>query len=211
MAAGDKGRHRTRAIAALLTEPTIAKAATTAGVSMSTLMRWQREPKFKQELQETKRQYLASAVGELEATSTLAVRTLRRVLESPASSHMELIAAARAVLEFTERYSVAESLNERVTALEKQTGKVIDYASTQDASEANWQSGEPISGQWPASTDTANATRASEHIEGESNAIRIDSGNESGFTRSWPSQNSNTVEAKPTQHDEPVALPLLIK
>jgi hypothetical protein len=206
-----KDTQRERAIIAILSTVSVKEASRVSGISYQTLRRLMDNPSFQVELREVKKGYLKTAVVELESTATLAVRKLRQVLEASHSSNMELVAAARAVLEFTERYSVAESLNDRVTALEKQTGKVIDYASAQDASEANWQGGEPISSQWTASTDTANATGASEHIEGESNAVRIFGGNESGFTRSWPSQNCNTVEAKPTQHDETVALPLLIK
>ena len=40
-------RLEDRALAALLSEPTIAQAATTAGVSESTLLRWLAEPVFK--------------------------------------------------------------------------------------------------------------------------------------------------------------------
>ncbi len=206
-----KDTQRERAIIAILSTVSVKEASRVSGIGYITLRRLLANPSFQAELQEVKKGYLKAAVFELESAATLAVRKLRQVLEAPHSSNMELIAAARAVLEFAQTYSVAESLNDRVTALEKQTGKVIDYASTQDANEANWQSGEPICGQWTSGADSQDSTRAGEHIEGESNAVRIDSGNESGFTRSWPSQNGNAVEAKPTQHDEPVALPLLIK
>lgn len=209
MAARDKTRHRERAIAALLTAPTIAEAAKASGVSVSTLMRWQREPDFKAEIAAVKSQYVTAAIGELQTTALSAVRALRRVLEFPHSSNMELIAAARAILEFCDRFSTAENLDSRLTALEQQSGKVISYG-LQGTQETAGESGTTDSDRWSTGFGTENATGRSDSIESEPVELRSEGSKVPGFTRGWISPNSNTLEATQAQANEPSKMPVLI-
>jgi hypothetical protein len=208
MAAGDKARHRQRAIAALLTAPTIAEAAKVAGVSVSTLMRWQRQPEFKAEIESVKRQYLASAVGELQASATLAVRTLRRVLQLPHSSNLELIAASRAILDYCERYSVADSLNERITKLEQQKAGI--YAEPQEFGETGWESRTGSGPGRSASFADQNASGRSGNSEQEPDAnVRVDSGDTATIEGSWSSAWMRSVPGTSQSHDATPDVPVL--
>src|SRR4051794_7588577 len=94
-------RLEDRALAALLSEPTIARAATRVGVSESTLLRWLAEPSFRSRYRDARRQVVELAVAGLQQATGDAVEALGRNLRCgvPASE----IAAARAVLDFAVR------------------------------------------------------------------------------------------------------------
>src|SRR4051794_26526076 len=99
MTAGNGGRRSQReeaALVALLSEPTIAAAATQAGIGESTLLRWMAEPEFKARYRAARRQVVESAIGRLQAVATKAVDTLERNLACgiPAVE----VGAAKAVL-----------------------------------------------------------------------------------------------------------------
>lgn len=209
MAARDKTRHRQRAIAALLTASTVAEAAKASGVSVSTLMRWQREPDFKAEIAAVKSQYITAAIGELQTTALSAARALRRVLEVPHSSNMEIIAASRAILEFCDRFSTAETLELRIAALEQQTGKTVSYG-LQGTQETACEDGTTDSDGWSTSFGTENATGRSDSEPSEPVELRSESSKIPGFTRGWISPNSNTLETTQAQANEPSKMPVLI-
>ena len=83
---GKRERLEDRALAALLSEPTIAQAATAAGVSESTLLRWLAEPSFKARYRDARRQVVELAVTGLQQATSEAVATLSRNLTA-ASRH----------------------------------------------------------------------------------------------------------------------------
>lgn len=98
MATGSKNERREdQAIAALLTEPTIAAAALKACVSEATLYRWLRDASFQERYRAAKRLVLEQAVAQLQQAAGDAVGALARNLTCgvPASE----IAAARAILD----------------------------------------------------------------------------------------------------------------
>src|SRR4051812_36032813 len=96
---GSKRPHKEEAaLAALLSEPTIEAAATKAGISESTLLRWMAEPAFKATYRDARRQVVELAVTGLQQATSEAVTALRRNMTCglpPAE-----IAAAKAVLDF---------------------------------------------------------------------------------------------------------------
>src|SRR5688572_29219747 len=106
-----------RALAALLSEPTVAQAATKAGVSESTLLRWLAEPSFKARYRDARRQVVELAVTGLQQATSEAVATLSRNMRCgvPASE----IAAAKAVLDFAVKGVELVDLAERVESLEQ--------------------------------------------------------------------------------------------
>ena len=110
-------RLEDRALAALLSEPTIAQAAAKASVSESTLLRWLAEPSFKSRYRDARRQIVEVAVAGLQQATSEAVATLSRNLQCgvPASE----IAAAKAVLDFAVKGVELVDLAERVEALEQ--------------------------------------------------------------------------------------------
>jgi hypothetical protein len=63
-------------VAALLTEPTYAAAATKAGVSEATLYRWLKLPDFRTAYRRARRELVEGAVGRIQAATGQAVDTL---------------------------------------------------------------------------------------------------------------------------------------
>jgi hypothetical protein len=118
--AGNRGKRPQReeaAIAALLSESTIALAAAKAGISESTMLRWLADPSFQARYRASRRQVVEQAVAQLQRGTSEAVETLKRNFTSgvPAAE----IAAAKAVLDFSIKAIELTDLVERVDALEQ--------------------------------------------------------------------------------------------
>jgi hypothetical protein len=76
---GEKlSRMRERAIAALLSEPTVPGAAKKAGVSHTTLKDWMKLPDFQKEYRAARKQLLERVVARLLNSTSEAVETLKR-------------------------------------------------------------------------------------------------------------------------------------
>ena len=116
---GEKlSRTQERAIAALLQQPTISKAAEVAGVAEVTLWRWLRLPAFQEEYRDARRQTVQQAIAQTQQITGAAVRTLAAIMvdtEAPAGSR---VAAARAVLDTALKAVELEDMEARLVALE---------------------------------------------------------------------------------------------
>ena len=77
---GEKlSRRQEAAIAALLAEPTLAAAATAAGIGEATLRRWLRLDAFRTAYRQARRELVESAVGRVQAATGQAVDSLLEV------------------------------------------------------------------------------------------------------------------------------------
>ena len=105
------------AILALLSEPTIAAAATKARISERTLLRWLAESSFQARYRAARRQVVEQAIAQLQQGTGEAVEALRRNLKCgvPAAE----IAAAKAVIDFSTKAIELTDLIERIEALEQ--------------------------------------------------------------------------------------------
>jgi hypothetical protein len=112
-----RSRLEDQALAALLSEPTMQQAATKAGVSESTMLRWLADPPFQARYRAARRQVVEQAVAQLQQGTSEAVEALRRNLKCaiPAAE----IAAAKAVLDFSLKAVELVDLVERVEQLEQ--------------------------------------------------------------------------------------------
>src|SRR4051794_30601611 len=113
--AGGGGRRLQRedaAVAALLSERTIAEAAAKAGIGESTLLRWMAEPEFKARCRAARREVVEGAIGRLQQAATDAVDALARNLSCgiPAVE----VGAARTVLDQAIKAVELVDLAERV-------------------------------------------------------------------------------------------------
>ena len=116
---GKLSRKHEQAIAALLNERTIVKAAERVGVGEVTLWRWLQQNDFKAEYRKARREVVGVAVGRLQQASCEAVQTLCDVMadsNAPASSR---VSAARNVLELAMKAVELEDLEERISVLER--------------------------------------------------------------------------------------------
>ncbi len=108
-----------KALSALLSAPTLEKAALACGASESTLLRYLKADDFKAAYRAARREVVSLAVGQLQRATGGAVSVLCAVAsdrEAPASSR---VTAARAILDFAFRAIETEDLLSRVERLEE--------------------------------------------------------------------------------------------
>lgn len=116
-----KDRKEELLVAALLSEPTIERAARRAGISRRTALRWMADPNFDEQYRQAKRELLAHAMGRLRRVSSRAVDELLAVIEDPGASSASRVTASRTVLEMALRSHEDEELELRIQRLERQT------------------------------------------------------------------------------------------
>jgi DNA-binding MurR/RpiR family transcriptional regulator len=108
-----------KAIMALLTEPTIRKAAEKAGVGETTLYRWMQEESFDQAFKEAKKMALAQTISRLQQTTTNAVETLKSVMENEDSPASSRVSAAKTVLEMAFKAYEMEDLAAQIEEMQQ--------------------------------------------------------------------------------------------
>lgn len=116
--AGGLTPEQESAITALLNEPTVAKAAATAGVGERTLYRWMGEPEFASAYRAARREAFSHAVSLTQRYAPVAVQALAKVVTDPASPPSTRVAAAVALLKFSRESLELDDLAARLEALE---------------------------------------------------------------------------------------------
>lgn len=109
---------QSKLLAALLVEPTIERAAKTAGMSVRTAYDLRQSPEFAEEYQKACAEMLKSAAREAQRTMPSAVATLRGIMESDMSMDADRIRAARIILADGVRLTEVADIEERLEALE---------------------------------------------------------------------------------------------
>lgn len=110
-------RHE-KAIAALLSETSTARAAEAAGVGERTLHRWLGEPAFCEALRLARRRAFDQSISQAHRYASAAVQTLARVMADPVSTANARVAAASAILRFGREAIELDDIEMRVSALE---------------------------------------------------------------------------------------------
>jgi hypothetical protein len=108
-----------RAVAALLHEPTIGRAAAVAGVGERTLQRWMTEPVFRRAVLAARREAFGHAIGLTQKYAPVAVATLVKVMQDAAVTPGAKVTAAAVLLRFGREGIELDDLAERVEALER--------------------------------------------------------------------------------------------
>jgi hypothetical protein len=118
--AGNLSRKQEQAVAALLSEPTVAAAASNAGVAERTLWRWLQVPEFHAEYRAARRRVVEGAIGQLQRATVEAVETLRRNLNcgSPSTE----VRAALGILDQAVRGVELLDIEELLSELETRAG-----------------------------------------------------------------------------------------
>lgn len=109
-----------RAVVALLTERTIEQAAERVGVNERTLRRWLGQDPFRHALRAAQRATFEHAHARLQEAATLAVDTLKAVMEDANAPAAARVGAAKAALEQGSRSVELAQVIERVDAMERQ-------------------------------------------------------------------------------------------
>jgi hypothetical protein len=116
---GEKfGRKQELAIAALLTCPSLPAAATSCGVSESTLRRWLRKETFAQRWRQERTRMLETTVNLLRQKSVAAIETLAAVANNTESPAGARVSAARSLVELAIKSAEMQDLEARIDDLE---------------------------------------------------------------------------------------------
>jgi transposase-like protein len=112
-------RKREEAVAALLTHRNVEDAARAAGVGVSTLLRWMKEPEFEAPYREARRAAFGQSVARLQQASSAAVSTLLKVMLDPATPPATKVRAVDSVLNHAAKAIEIEDIEARLTDLER--------------------------------------------------------------------------------------------
>ena len=108
-----------KAIVALLQEPTVAKAAKSAGVGRRTIFEWFDDETFGRAYRKARRDAFGQAIGLCQKYAPLAVSTLTQIMASPDSPAHTRVSAASTLLRFGREGIELDDLAARVEALEE--------------------------------------------------------------------------------------------
>ena len=115
------GRKKEAAIAALLSQRTFEDAARTAGISVSTLLRWQKDPEFDAAFRAARRAAYGQTTARLQQGSAAAATILMKVMldqNTPASTRVR---AAEIIVSHAAKAIEIEDIEARVSELERAT------------------------------------------------------------------------------------------
>ena len=112
-------RKMEETVAALLTQPNVDAAARSVGISVATLMRWQKEPEFQKALREARRAAFGQAIARLQQMSGAAVATLGKMMVEQTAPHSTRVRAAEAIINHAAKAIEIEDIDARVTELER--------------------------------------------------------------------------------------------
>ena len=107
-----------RAIVALLSEPTLRAAASSAGISESTQWRWLRDPAFRVAYRRARQEVLERATARLAALVGVAVEALSEIVADRAVSPHVRVSAASRIVEFALKAAEIEDVQARLEKLE---------------------------------------------------------------------------------------------
>lgn len=127
-----RASRQDRAIATLLEQTSLAKAAVTIGVSDVTLWRWMQKEDFQQRLRAARRQAYSQAVARLQQASAAAVATLLRVMTDQTAPAASRVRAADSVLDHATRALELDDIEARVAELER-AAEVSATANKEDS------------------------------------------------------------------------------
>ena len=111
-----------KALAALLSEPTIAGAAEKVGIGERTLYTWLGEPAFGDAYRAARREAVGQAIARLQQVSSEAVTVLETVMNDEDEKGATRVSAAKTVLETAIKAVELEDLAARIEALEQRLG-----------------------------------------------------------------------------------------
>lgn len=107
-------------ISALLTEPTVQKAAEKCGLSQRQIYERMKQPSFRQEYNRAKRQILESAANALQTRLTAATETAIQIMQDKETSPQTRLNAAALIFNQCQKLTETVDILDRIESLEKQ-------------------------------------------------------------------------------------------
>jgi transposase-like protein len=111
-------RKMDAAVAALLSERTVADAAAKCGISRRTMQAWLKHEGFRQQYDAAKKELLDGAINRLRTIGCDASRALERVLSNEKTPPAATVSASKTVLELLMKNREVEEIERRISALE---------------------------------------------------------------------------------------------
>ena len=112
-------RKMEEAVTALLTQANVEAAARAAGISVATLMRWQKEPEFQKAVRQARRAAFGQAITRLQQMSGAAVATLGKMMVEPTAPPSTRVRAAEVIINQAAKAIELEDIDARVAELER--------------------------------------------------------------------------------------------
>jgi hypothetical protein len=109
-----------RGLIALLTQPSVQRAAADCRCSEKTLRRWLQQPAFQHAYHQFQRQSVELALGQCQEASGQAITVLRAIMLSPKSPASSRVQAARVLLETALKGIEQQDFSDQLKALETQ-------------------------------------------------------------------------------------------
>jgi hypothetical protein len=106
-------------VAALLTQKNQEEAARVVGISVATLLRWQKLPEFQKAYREARRAAHGQSIARLQHATSAAVSTLLKVMVDPNTPASTKVRAADSVLNHSAKAIEIEDIEVRVSELER--------------------------------------------------------------------------------------------
>lgn len=110
-----------RAIAALVSEPTISAAAIKAGIGERTLHTWLTDPDFKKAYRKAQRVVTEHAITSLQKSTVQAIEVITKIMNDPQEKSTTRIMASKIMLENGLKGLELEDLGQRIEELEQNT------------------------------------------------------------------------------------------
>jgi hypothetical protein len=115
-------RKMEEAVAAMLTQRNVEEAARSVGVSIATLMRWQKEPEFQKAYREARREAFGQSIARLQQGTSAAATTLLKTMIDPNTPASVRSRAAEAIFNHAAKAIEIEDIEVRVSELERAAG-----------------------------------------------------------------------------------------
>lgn len=109
-----------KALASLLTTSTITAAAKACAIPERTLYRFLKDPNFADAYRDARCAQVHAAIAQLQRVATKAAMTLETLLGDPLTKGSTKVSACKVVLDAALRATELESIERRLSALEKQ-------------------------------------------------------------------------------------------
>ncbi len=109
-----------KALLALLSEPTVKKAADASGVPERTIYRWMDETEFGRAYRHARRKAFNQAISATQRYVPLAIQALTKITVDESAPHSARVSAAAAILKFSRDSIELDDMQERIASIEAQ-------------------------------------------------------------------------------------------
>jgi len=116
---GQLTRRYEQAIVALMSQPTIAKAAEVVGISERTVYAWLKREDFSRAYRAARRDAYGQAIGLMQQYAAAAVQTLAQIMVNPKAPHTARVNAATTLLRNAREGIELDDLASRLAELER--------------------------------------------------------------------------------------------